>query len=114
MLDKFSKVDGNYIPRIILPLEGGGNILTLPDETADIFADYYEKILRDLHKKSKPRKNRKRKKEKELPYSNPFTDRELKTAIKTTKEYSTWRRYYTSPDDKKNYHQKHEILARHV
>ena len=82
MLDKFRKVNGNYTPRTILPLERGGSIIDLPDVIVDTFADHYANILRDPHKKSKPMKNRKRKKEEELPYNKPFIDKELKAAIK--------------------------------
>ena len=49
-------------------MKRGGNIITSPVEIADTFADYYANILRDPHKKSKPEKNKKRKKEEELQY----------------------------------------------
>ena len=38
--------------------------ITSPDKIADTFADHYANISRDLHKKTKPGKNRKRKKKK--------------------------------------------------
>ena len=72
-MEKFQKVNRNYKP-IVLPLNRGGNIITSPDKFADIFADQCANILKDLHKKSKPVKNRNKKKE-ELPYNKPFTDR---------------------------------------
>ena len=56
--DKFRKVNGNYNPRIVLPLEKGRSIITSPDEIADTFADHYANISKDLHKKSKPGKIR--------------------------------------------------------
>ena len=40
--DKFRKVNGNYKPRTISPLERGGNIIILPEE----IADHYTNILR--------------------------------------------------------------------
>ena len=90
--DKFRKVNGNYKPRTI-PLERAGNIITLLQEIAETFYDHYANISRDPHKKSKPGKNRKRKKEEELPFNKLFTDRELKTTIKqqsnTTPEEDT-------------------------
>ena len=60
MRDKFRNVNRNYKTRIIPPLkkERNRNIITSPDEVAD----YYANTLRDPHKKSKPGKNRKRKK----------------------------------------------------
>ena len=58
-------------------------MITSPDEIADTFADHYANMSRDLYKKSKPGK--KRKKKEELPYNKPFTDRELKAAIKQQK-----------------------------
>ena len=57
------------------PLKRGENIITSPDEI-------YANISRDPHKKNKSVKNRKRKKDEELPYNEPFTDREPKAAIK--------------------------------
>ena len=50
----------NYKPKTIPPLEKGGIIITSSDEIADTFADHYENILRDSHKKSKPVKKRKK------------------------------------------------------
>ena len=72
MWEKFRKVNRNYKPKIVLPLDRGGNIITSPDE----IADYYANISKDLHKKSKPRKNRNNKREE---------DRELKAAINQQK-----------------------------
>ena len=37
-------------------------------------------LYQDLHKKSKPGKNRNKKREEELPYNKPFTVRELSAA----------------------------------
>ena len=37
--DKFRKVNGNYKPRTVPPLERGGNIITSPDEISDNFVD---------------------------------------------------------------------------
>ena len=61
--EKFKKVNGNYKPRKILPLEGRENTNTLLIEVAEIFADYYANISRDPDKKNEPEKNRKRKKQ---------------------------------------------------
>ena len=55
------------------------------NEIADTFADHYANISKDLHKKSKPGKNKNKKGEKELPYNKLFTGRELKAAIKQQK-----------------------------
>ena len=52
--------------------------------------------LNDLHKKSKPGKNRNKNKIEELPYNKPFTDRELKAATNQHKN-STRRGYSPSP-----------------
>ena len=49
MWENFRKVNGNYKPRIVLPLDRGRKIITSPDEIADPY------------KKSKPRKNRNKK-----------------------------------------------------
>ena len=54
---KFRKLSRNYKPGTTPSLERRGNIITCPEE----IADYYP-IPRDPHKKSKPGKNRKRKK----------------------------------------------------
>ena len=59
--DKFRKVNRNYKPRTIPPLERGETIITSPAEVADTFADHYANILRDSYKKRKPVKNRKKK-----------------------------------------------------
>ena len=75
------KVNGNYKPRTI-PSWKGGYIIISPNEIAKSFVDHYANISRDLHKKSKTRKNRKRKKDDDLQYNKPFSDRELKIAIK--------------------------------
>ena len=83
--EKFRKLNRNYKPRIVPPLDRGINIITLPDEITDTFADHYAKILIDLHKKGKPGKNRNKKREEELPNKKPFTDRELKAAINQQK-----------------------------
>ena len=50
------KVNGNYKPRIVPPLDTRRNIITTHDE----IADHYANISIDLHKKSKPGKNRKK------------------------------------------------------
>ena len=80
--DKFKKVNRNYKPRKIPPLERGGNTNNSPDEIVDTFADHYANISKNHHKKSKPREHRKRKKEEDMPYNKSFTDRELKAAVK--------------------------------
>ena len=72
--EKFRKVNRNYKPRTVPPLNRWGKIITLPDEIEYTFADHYANILKDLHKKSKPGKNRNKKREEKLPYK-PFTDR---------------------------------------
>ena len=59
--EKSRKVNGNYKPRIVLPLDSGENAITSPDEIADTFADHYANISKNLHKKSKPWKNRNKK-----------------------------------------------------
>ena len=51
--DKFRKVNGNYKPRTVLSLKRGGNKMTSHEKIANTFADHYENILRDPHKKSK-------------------------------------------------------------
>ena len=79
--DKFKEVKGNYIHRTKSPLERGGNTYTSTDE----IADHYANILRVPYKKNKPGKHRKRKKEEDLSYNKPFTDRELKQVIKKQK-----------------------------
>ena len=45
--DKFRKVNGNYKPRTIPPLEREGNIITSPEEIADTIADHNANISRD-------------------------------------------------------------------
>ena len=87
------KVNRNYKPRTKPPLERGGNIITSPDENADTFADHFANIWKGPHKKSKPVKNKKMKKEEEVPYNKPFTERGLKAAIKQQK--NTAPREYT-------------------
>ena len=67
---EFKKVNGNYKPRIIPPLERGRNTITLSGEIADIFADYYANISKDPHKKSKPEKCRKRRRKKTYHITN--------------------------------------------
>ena len=42
--EKFRKINGNYKPRIVRPLDRGGNIITSSDEIADTFADHYANI----------------------------------------------------------------------
>ena len=64
---------GNFKPRIVPPLDRGGNTVTSPDEISDTFADHY------LNKM----------KEKEIPYNKP-----TESSNKSTKEYSIRRRYY--------------------
>ena len=54
-------MNGNYKPRTVPPLDRRGNIITSPDEIADIFADHYANISKDLHKKRKTGKTEKRK-----------------------------------------------------
>ena len=76
-VDKLRKVNGNYKPTIIPPLERWGNIISSPKEIANIFADQYVNISRDSNKKSKPDKNRKRKKEDELPNNKSLAVREI-------------------------------------
>ena len=83
--EKFRKVSGNYKPRIVPPLDREVNIITSSDEILDTFAHHYANISKDLHKKNKPGKNRNKKREEELPYNKPFTDRELKAAINQQK-----------------------------
>ena len=85
MWEKFRKVNLNYKQRIVTPLDRGRNITTSPDEIPDVFADHYSNISKDLHKKSKPGKNRNKKRKEEIPYIKPFTDRELKAAINQQK-----------------------------
>ena len=78
MFNKFRKVNEKY-----KLLERGGNLITSPDEIADLFTDHYANILRDdPHKISKPGENRMRKKKEELPYNKSFTDKGLKAARK--------------------------------
>ena len=56
--NKFRKVNGNYKPIIIPPLERGRNTLASPDEITDALADCYANISRDPHKKSKSEKKK--------------------------------------------------------
>ena len=72
--DKFRKVNGIYKPIIILLLERGRNIITSPNKIADHYEIYQETLIRKV--------NQKEQKEEDLPYNKPFTDRELKRAIK--------------------------------
>ena len=76
--EKFRKVNRNFKPRIVPPLDRRENIITSPDKIAiaDTFADHYANISKGLHKKSK---NKKR--EEQLLYNKAFTDRELKAVI---------------------------------
>ena len=55
--EKFRKLNKNYIPRIVPPLDRGGNIIS----SSDKIADRYAYISKDPYKKSKPGKNRKEK-----------------------------------------------------
>ena len=48
--------------------------LKIDNRPPDDIADHYANILRDSHRKNKPGKNIKRKKEEELLYNKPFTD----------------------------------------
>ena len=64
-------------------------------------------------RKSEPKKHRKRKKEEDLLYDKPFTDI-TENSHKTRKECSTWRRYFTSSDNKKTTSGDAEVPARHV
>ena len=59
--------------------------ITSSDEIADTFAEHYANTSKDLHKKSKPGKNRNKMREEELLYNKPFTDRELKATINQQK-----------------------------
>ena len=54
--EKFRKVNINYKPRIVPPLDRGGNIITLPEKISNTFADHYANTSKDLRKKSKPGK----------------------------------------------------------
>ena len=56
--DKFMKVNRNYKPRAIPPLESGRNRITSPDEIAHTFADHYANISQDFYKKGKPEKTK--------------------------------------------------------
>ena len=67
--EKFKKVNGNYKPRIISPIERGGSIITTPDEIADTFAVHYANILRDPQKKENREKGRKKKNYHTMNYS---------------------------------------------
>ena len=58
MWEKFRKVYGNYKPRIVSPLDRGGNIITSPDENADTFIDHYANISKYFHEKTKLGKKR--------------------------------------------------------
>ena len=81
VMDKFKKLNRNYKPRIISPLEREENTITSPDKIADIFANHYANILRDPNNKSKPGKHRKKTTYHIINYSQ--------TELKTAKEYST-------------------------
>ena len=54
-------------------LKRQGNTITSLGEIAGTFAEHYAYILRNPHKKNKPQKDRKRKKEYYLPYNKLFT-----------------------------------------
>ena len=56
--EKFRKVNGNYKPRRIPPIEKGGSIISTPNE----IADHYANISRNQNKDRKTGKHRKRKK----------------------------------------------------
>ena len=58
--DKFRKINKNYKSRIIPPLERGRNIVTLPNEIADICADHYANTSKKPYKKNKPQKTERR------------------------------------------------------
>ena len=70
MWDKFRKVNRNYIPKIIPPLERRGNIITSPDKIADNFTGKYANILRDPHQKIKIKKKTKRGRKKKSYHKN--------------------------------------------
>ena len=102
MWDKFRNVNRNYKLRTIPPLEREGNIITSPDK----ITDHYANISKDPHKKSKPRKNGRGRKKRSY-HIITIHRQGTESSHKTTNEYSTWKGYYSSPDDKKNYHQRH-------
>ena len=104
--DKFRNITGNYKSRTIPQLETRKNIITSPDEITDTFADHYVNILRNPGKKSKSRKTRKEKSYHIINYSQTRTEKSH-----TKKEYSTWRGYNSSPDDKKTTTRDTEVLA---
>ena len=93
MWEKFRKVNGNYKLRIVPPLDRGGNTITSPDEIADIFADHYANILKDLHKKSKPGKTERRR----TTIQQTNHRRRTESSHEPTKEHNIRRGYYSSP-----------------
>ena len=59
---KFRKLNRNYKPGTLQSLKRGRNIITLPEEITDTFADHCANISRDPHKKIKPEKTERGKK----------------------------------------------------
>ena len=56
--EKFRKVNGNYKPRRIPPIEKGGSIISTPTEIAETFADHYTNISRDQNKERRKMKKK--------------------------------------------------------
>ena len=103
--EKFRKVNGKYNQRIVPPLDRRGNKISSLDDIADTFADNYANISKDLYKKSKPGKNRNKKREVVLLYKKTFTDRELKASINQQKNTAPGE-YTIHPQMIKIYHQR--------
>ena len=106
--EKFKKVIENYKPRIIPPLERGGNTITSPNDIADIFADYYANIFEDPYKKRKYRKGKKKKTYHIINHSQTENENSHKTKNTASGKENT------SPDDNKTTTKDTEILARYV
>ena len=61
------------------------------NKTAEIFSNYYTKILSDPHMKINLRKYIRMKKQDDQLYNKPITERELKAALKQLKNRATTR-----------------------
>ena len=56
-MGKIKKINGNYPPRPISPLESGGRTITQPQEMVETFVEYYIEISQNT-KKTRNKKKR--------------------------------------------------------
>ena len=82
--EKFKKVNGNYKPRRIPPIEKGGSIISTSDEIAETFAVHYTNISRDQNKERKQGNTEKGKKKKSYNTMN-HSQKEVKSALNQQK-----------------------------